>query len=100
MSIQADIVELFNQLPADQQSSVLEVLAGKSKQISVAEFAQFIQKMYKVNIDFDIFIIEQGRIKVIVNTPYGSFFGIGTSKAIAKSDAVQKAFAECPYNKK
>jgi hypothetical protein len=58
MSIQADIVELFNQLPADQQNSVLEVLAGKSKQISVAEFAQFIQKMYKVSIEFEISIIE------------------------------------------
>lgn len=100
MNIQSQIIELYNQLSLSEQGSLLSVLAGKNKQITVTEFAQFIQKMYKVNVEFEISIIEQGQIKAIVNTPYGSFWGIGSNKTLAKADAVQKAFAVCPYNKK
>ncbi len=67
----------------------------KYKPISISDFAQLVQRMYKKNISFDISTnIEQSEpiITAIVITPFGEFSAIGKNKAIAKERCVQKAF--------
>jgi hypothetical protein len=83
---------LFDKLPERDKEELLLILQKEVKpKITIVEFAQFIQRMYKQNITFDVISVS-GQIQAEVTTPFGKFTGLGDNKHIAKQEAVKVAF--------
>lgn len=96
-----EILHQITALSKDERTELLQVLQEQIEPpISVAEFAQLIQRMYKKNISI-IYHSEpiglSSGMKAIVTTPYGEFSAVGRSKITAKDLAIQEAFKE--FNK-
>lgn len=90
------IKELFEDLSAEEQNSLIEKLIQSKKKINIdtsiiAKFASRHQKEYKKEIFFEIRKEDDTKIVAVLNTVFGKFTGYGTNQKFAKINAVNKA---------
>ncbi len=92
------IKEIFSRLSDSDKSGLLQELQKEIKHpITVVEFAQLVQRLYKENIKFTIDAMPSnsqttGVISAELVTPFGNFIGTGSNQIIAKQKAVEKGF--------
>jgi dsRNA-specific ribonuclease len=90
------IKKLFAQLNKDEQIELLKELSNNTEtSMSIAEFAQFVQKQFGKNVEFTVSqtgLDHCPTITAIAHTPWGDFEGLGSNQKIAKSNACDKAY--------
>jgi len=95
MDVKSEIREMFNSLEKFEQIELLKELSGATKSSQyVIEFSNKHLKKFKSNIEFSI--LQTGPqhcpiVKAIVHTAYGEYTGCGTSKEVAKTNAIDLA---------
>lgn len=89
------VLDIFRDLPADERQKLLSELQDQYPLITVAEFAQLIQRTHRESISFTLSMAMKDKvpeITAVLHTPYADFTAKGSNKAHAKQRAVLMAF--------